>query len=48
VISMIDYNILETIVIVAFTLLIFDTGLGLLMKMRLLHKCRVTCESDDE
>jgi hypothetical protein len=44
---MIDYNILETIVIVAFTLLIMDASLGLLMKMRLLNKCRVLCEDGD-
>jgi len=45
---MIDYSILETLAIIAFLLLIADSTLGLFMKLRLLHKCIVTCESESE
>jgi hypothetical protein len=45
---MIDYNILEAIVIIALMLLIMDCGLGIFMKLRLLHKCSITCESESE
>jgi len=45
---MIDYNIVVTLAVLAFTLLIFDAGLGILMKLRLLGKCRVECEDTSE
>jgi hypothetical protein len=45
---MIDYNILEAIVIIALMLLIMDCGLGIFMKLRLLHKCSVICEEDSD
>jgi hypothetical protein len=45
---MIDYNVLEAIVIIALMLIIADCGLGLFMKLRLLHKCIVTCEEDSD
>jgi len=42
-----DYGVLETLVVVAVALLILDVALDLLMKLRLLDKCRVICEDPD-
>jgi hypothetical protein len=45
---MLDVEHLKILLTIAFLLLIIDSAYSIAFKFRLIHKCRIMCESEDE